>query len=192
MISIKEVIVVEGKYDKIKLSRLFDTLIVTTDGFRIYKNKEKAKMLKDLAKKRGIILLTDSDRAGFRIRNKIREIVGDADIKNVYVPRIDGTEKRKDKAGAEGILGVEGISDEVIVSAVMAQTATIPPREKITAAEMYELGLIGGSDSKTLRNKLLIMLDLPCNMSSKAMTDTVNILFEKKEFYEFVRDKLSI
>lgn len=190
MISIKEVLVVEGKYDKIKLSGIFDTLIITTDGFRIYKNKQKAQMIKDLAQKRGIILLTDSDKAGFRIRNKIREIVGDVNIKNVYIPQIEGKEKRKAKAGAEGILGVEGIADDIIINAVMEQTKEVPPREKVTSAEMYEIGLIGGKDSKALREKLLKELNLPKNMSSKAMTDTINILFSKQEFFEFVEEKL--
>ncbi len=189
MISIKEVIVTEGKYDKIKLSRLFDTLIITTDGFRIYKDKAKAKMLRDLAKKRGIILLTDSDKAGFRIRNKIREIVGDADIKNVYVPEISGKEKRKAKPGAEGILGVEGVSDNIIIKAVMEQTKEVPPREKVTNSEMYELGFVGGKDSKALRESLLKSLDLPKNMSSKALLDTVNILFTKQEFFEFIGNR---
>ena len=127
MIKINEVIIVEGKYDKIKLQSLFDTLVVTTDGFRIYKNKEKAKMLRLLAEKRGIILLTDSDKAGLRIRNKVREIVGDANIKNVFVPQIKGKEKRKDKGGAEGILGVEGINDQIIIDAVMSQAVQTAP-----------------------------------------------------------------
>ncbi len=192
MIKINEVLVVEGKYDKIKLSRLFDTLIVTTDGFRIYKNKEKAQMLKALAKKRGIILLTDSDKAGFRIRNKIREIVGDADIKNVYIPQIEGKEKRKEKKGAEGLLGVEGIPDEILVNAVMLQAKPRDNNDKITNSEMFELGFSGGENSSELRKQLCVILNLPKNMSAKALLDTINILCTRQEFYELIEKNFHI
>ena len=137
MIKIDEVIIVEGKYDKIKLQSLFDTLVVTTDGFRIYKNNEKAQMLRLLAEKRGIIVLTDSDKAGLRIRNKVREIVGDANVKNVFVPQIKGKEKRKDKGGAEGFLGVEGINDQISIDAVMSQAVQTAKGDKITKSEFY-------------------------------------------------------
>jgi len=186
MIKINEVLVVEGKYDKIKLSRLFDTLIVTTDGFRIYKNKEKAQMLKSLARKRGIILLTDSDRAGFRIRNKIREIVGDAEIKNVYIPQIEGKEKRKEKAGAEGLLGVEGIPDEILIDVIMSQAKERENTDKITNSEMFELGFSGSENSSRLREKLCDILKLPKTMSTKALLDTINILCTRQEFYELI------
>ena len=144
---------VEGKYDKIKLSRLFDTLIIATDGFRIYKDKQKAQLIKTAALKRGVIIITDSDTAGLRIRNRVRQLVGDAKVKNVYLPQIAGKEKRKAKPGAEGILGVEGIPDEIILNAVAAQTSEAPKREKITKAELFDMGLCGGENSSALQKK---------------------------------------
>ena len=151
MIILNEIIVVEGKYDKIKLSRLFDTLIIATDGFRIYKDKQKAQLIKTAALKRGVIIITDSDTAGLRIRNRVRQLVGDAKVKNVYLPQIAGKEKRKAKPGAEGLLGVEGIPDEIILNAVAAQTSEAPKREKITKAELFDMGLCGGENSSALR-----------------------------------------
>lgn len=189
MIKINEVIVVEGKYDKIKLQSLFDTLIVTTDGFRIYKNKEKVNMFKLLAEQRGIILLTDSDKAGLRIRNKVREIVGDAHIKNVYIPQIEGKEKRKDKAGAEGFLGVEGVSDEIIINAVMSQTKETTGGEKISKSEFYSMGFSGSKDSKTKRQKLAKIMGLPINLSATALLDTINVIYQKQQFYDFIKNQ---
>ena len=112
-IKIKEAIIVEGKYDKIKISRLFDTLIIATNGFDIYKNKSKLNLLKQVAEKNGVIILTDSDSAGFRIRNHIRNCLGDIPVKNAYIPEIEGKEKRKDTPSKEGFLGVEGVDDEL-------------------------------------------------------------------------------
>ena len=189
MIKINEVIIVEGKYDKIKLQSLFDTLVVTTDGFRIYKNKEKAQMLRLLAEKRGIIVLTDSDKAGLRIRNKVREIVGDANVKNVFVPQIKGKEKRKDKGGAEGILGVEGISDQIIIDAVMSQAVQTAKGDKITKSEFYALGFSGNNDSKQKRQKLATALGLPVNLSSTMLLDTINAVFSKQQFYDFINNQ---
>ncbi len=174
---------VEGKYDKIKLSRLFDTLIIATDGFRIYKDKQKAQLIKTAALKRGVIIITDSDTAGLRIRNRVRQLVGDAKVKNVYLPQIAGKEKRKAKPGAEGILGVEGIPDEIILNAVAAQTSEAPKREKITKAELFDMGLCGGENSSALRKKLCAVLGLPQNLSTAALLDTINVLYTKDEFY---------
>ena len=183
MITLNEIIVVEGKYDKIKLSRLFDTLIIATDGFRIYKDKQKAQLIKTAALKRGVIIITDSDTAGLRIRNRVRQLVGDAKVKNVYLPQIAGKEKRKAKPGAEGLLGVEGIPDEIILNAVAAQTSEAPKREKITKAELFDMGLCGGENSSELRKKLCAALGLPQNLSAGALLDTINVLYTKDEFY---------
>lgn len=183
MITLNEIIVVEGKYDKIKLSRLFDTLIIATDGFRIYKDKQKAQLIKTAALKRGVIIITDSDTAGLRIRNRVRQLVGDAKVKNVYLPQIAGKEKRKAKPGAEGILGVEGIPDEIILNAVAAQTSEAPKREKITKAELFDMGLCGGKNSSELRKELCAALNLPQNLSTSALLDTINVLYTKDEFY---------
>ena len=183
MIILNEIIVVEGKYDKIKLSRLFDTLIIATDGFRIYKDKQKAQLIKTAALKRGVIIITDSDTAGLRIRNRVRQLVGDAKVKNVYLPQIAGKEKRKAKPGAEGLLGVEGIPDEIILNAVAAQTSEAPKREKITKAELFDMGLCGGENSSELRKKLCAAFGLPQNLSTAALLDTINVLYTKDEFY---------
>lgn len=183
MIILNEIIVVEGKYDKIKLSRLFDTLIIATDGFRIYKDKQKAQLIKTAALKRGVIIITDSDTAGLRIRNRVRQLVGDAKVKNVYLPQIAGKEKRKAKPGAEGLLGVEGIPDEIILNAVAAQTSEAPKRDKITKAELFDMGLCGGENSSELRKKLCAVLGLPQNLSAGALLDTINVLYTKDEFY---------
>ena len=179
MIILNEIIVVEGKYDKIKLSRLFDTLIIATDGFRIYKDKQKAQLIKTAALKRGVIIITDSDTAGLRIRNRVRQLVGDAKVKNVYLPQIAG----KAKPGAEGLLGVEGIPDEIILNAVAAQTSEAPKRDKITKAELFDMGLCGGENSSELRKKLCAVLGLPQNLSAGALLDTINVLYTKDEFY---------
>lgn len=183
MITLNEIIVVEGKYDKIKLSRLFDTLIIATDGFRIYKDKQKAQLIKTAALKRGVIIITDSDTAGLRIRNRVRQLVGSAIVKNVYLPQIAGKEKRKAKPGAEGLLGVEGIPDEIILNAVAAQTSEAPKRDKITKSELFDMGLCGGENSSELRKKLCAAFGLPQNLSTAALLDTINVLYTKDEFY---------
>ncbi len=184
-IKIKEAIVVEGKYDQIKLSRLFDTLIIPTNGFDIYKNKNKLNMLKQVAKKNGIIILTDSDSAGFRIRNHIRNCLGDIPVKNVYIPEVKGKEKRKESPSKEGLLGVEGISDEVIVQAVMSQTQKVEESvDKITKTDFYELGLTGGADSAEKRAELCKKLDLPVKISSNQLISVLNNLYTREEFYK--------
>ena len=183
-IKIKEAIVVEGKYDQIKLSRLFDTLIIPTNGFDIYKNKNKLNMLKQVAEKNGIIILTDSDSAGFRIRNHIRNCLGDIPVKNAYIPEIKGKEKRKEAPSKEGFLGVEGISDELIVQAVMLQTQQVEASgDKISKTDFYALGLTGGADSAEKRAKLCKKLGLPVKISSNQLISVLNNLYTREEFY---------
>lgn len=184
-IKISEAIVVEGKYDQIKLSRLFDTLIIPTNGFDIYKNKNKLNMLKQVAEKNGIIILTDSDSAGFRIRNHIRSCLGDIPVKNAYIPEIEGKEKRKDAPSKEGFLGVEGISDEIIINAIMSQTQQVEQKgEKITKTDFYELGLTGSADSSQKRAKLCKKLGLPVKISANQLISAINNLYTKEEFYK--------
>lgn len=182
-IKISEAIIVEGKYDKIKLSRLFDTLIITTNGFDIYKNKSKLNMLKQVAVKNGVIILTDSDSAGFRIRNHIRNCLGDIPVKNAYIPEIKGKEKRKDTPSKEGFLGVEGIDDEIIVNAVMSHIRKIEGfRENITKTDFFELGLTGKADSGEKRAKLCKTLGLPVKISANQLVSVINNLYTKEEF----------
>ncbi len=188
-LKIKEAIVVEGKYDKIKLSRLFDTLIIPTNGFDIYKNKNKINLLKQAAEKNGLIILTDSDSAGFRIRNHIRQCLGEVSVKNAYIPEIEGKEKRKETPSKEGLLGVEGISDELIIQAIMSQTQQYQSSDekKITKTDFFELGLTGGANSAELRAKLCKKLGLPVKISANQLISTLNILYTKDEFLEIIK-----
>ena len=187
-LKIKEAIIVEGKYDQIKLSRLFDTLIIPTNGFDIYKNKSKLNMLKQVAEKNGIIILTDSDSAGFRIRNHIRNCLGDISVKNAYIPEIEGKEKRKDAPSKEGFLGVEGMDDEIIIEAVMSQTQQINVLgEKITKADFYELGLTGCADSGEKRAKLCKKPGLPVKISTNQLISVLNNLYTREELENIVK-----
>lgn len=187
-IVIKEAIVVEGKYDKIKVSALFDTLIIPTNGFDIYKNKNKLNLLKQVADKSGIIILTDSDSAGFRIRNHIRQCLGDIQVKNAYIPEVEGKEKRKDTPSKEGLLGVEGISDEMIIRAVMSQTQQAEQKgEKITKVDFYEFGLTGKADSAMLRAKLCKKLGIPVKISANQLISTLNAIYSREEFLQLIK-----
>ncbi|MDR0405420.1 MAG: toprim domain-containing protein, partial [Clostridiales bacterium] len=142
MIAIREIIVVEGKYDKMRLARLVDALIFTTDGFRVYRDKEKLALLRRLAMERGVIILTDSDAAGFRIRNYLKQCLGSTYVKHAYIPAVEGREKRKAKPSAEGLLGVEGISDDIILESLRKAGAT--PSEPFCGmkkSDFYAMGL---------------------------------------------------
>lgn len=187
-LKIKEAIIVEGKYDKIKLSQLFDTLIIPTNGFDIYKNKNKLNLLKQVAEKNGIIILTDSDSAGFRIRNHIRNCLGDVNVKNAYIPEVEGKEKRKDAPSKEGLLGVEGIKDELIIQAVLSQTQQTEKDNdsRITKTDFYELGLTGGANSAEFRAKLCKKLGLPVKISANQLLSALNNLYTKDEFLKII------
>ena len=130
MLKIKEAIIVEGKYDKMRLSSLFDTLIIETGGFRIFKGSEKRRLIIEIADKMGIIILTDSDAAGFVIRNHIKGITNPQNIKHAFIPQKKGKEKRKSSPSKEGLLGVEGISDDIIINAVLSSGATVCDSQK--------------------------------------------------------------
>ena len=181
MIHLKEAVIVEGKYDKIKLKNFIDAEIITTDGFGIFKNKEKINMLRRIAEKRGIIILTDSDSAGFVIRGHLSSVIDPKFIKNVFVPEVEGKEHRKEKASAERLLGVEGLSEEIIVEsfkkAGIGLCDNAETKSKITSTDLFRLGLSGGDNSREQREKLLKSLDLPVGMSTKQMLTALNSLY---------------
>ncbi len=186
MIKLKEAVIVEGKYDKIKLSSLVDGLIITTDGFGIFKDREKRELIKTLAKKRGIIILTDSDSAGFLIRSHIKGFVSEGKIKNVFIPDVFGKEKRKSAPSKEGKLGVEGMDRELLENALkkagIVEEKTSPNAKKVLKSDLFEDGISGGADSKAKRTRLLKELGLPERMSANALLETVNALYSFEEY----------
>lgn len=187
MIKIDKIIVVEGKYDKIKLSSLIDGVIIDTEGFGIFKNKDKQKLLRTLAEKKGLLVLTDSDSAGFLIRNFISSIVPCEFITNAYIPDLYGKEKRKETASKEGKLGVEGVPSNVIVEALNKAgiTCTVTDNcelRKVSNIDFFEDGLAGTTDSKTNRLKLLRYLDLPERLSSKGLLEVINTIMTYDEY----------
>lgn len=190
MLKIKEAVVVEGNYDKIKLSRLIDTTIVVTDGFMIFKNKSMMNMLATLADKNGIIIFTDSDRAGFQIRNYIKNVLHGKNVKHAYIPDIKGKEKRKSKPSKEGFLGVEGISDDIILSAIKnaatADDGDLPQSRLITKADLCADGLCGFADSHIKRTAFLKKLGLPARMSSNMMLSCLNAIYGYDEYKRLV------
>ena len=191
MIKVDQIIIVEGRYDKIKLSSLIDGIIIETEGFGIFKNKEKQKLIRKLAETKGIVILTDSDSAGFVIRNFITSIVPKEYITNVYIPDIFGKEKRKDSPSKEGKLGVEGVSAEVLEEAfkkagIGISNSKINEKKVITTVDLYDDGLIGGADSKQKRAALLKKLELPERMSTKAMLDILNTFLTYDEYKKII------
>lgn len=192
MIKLERAVIVEGKYDKLKLSNILDALIITTDGFGIFKNKEKQKFLRRLADEKGLVIITDSDSAGFMIRNFICSVVPKDKVVNVYIPDIFGKEKRKDAPSAEGKLGVEGISDEVILKAleragVSAEKAE-EPTQKLTTADLYEYGLSGKENSSLKRKMLLKKLSLPERLSTASLLKVLNSFVTYDEFIAAVKE----
>lgn len=189
MIKIDKPIIVEGKYDKITLENVVDALIISTDGFGIFKNIDKCRMIKMLAQQNdGIIVMTDSDNAGSQIRAYLKNIVGESPIINVYVPSIKGKEKRKSAYSKQGLLGVEGMTPEVIIDALKKSGINAEnvanKKSKITKTDIFELGLSGCSDSALNRKRLLEFLGLPENLSPNAMLDVLNNMFSLEEFFE--------
>lgn len=194
MIRIDKVIIVEGRYDKIKLSSMIDGIIIETEGFGIFKDKDKQKLIRKLAETKGIAILTDSDSAGFVIRNFITSIVPKEYITNVYIPDIYGKEKRKDSPSKEGKLGVEGVSAEILKEAFkkagigVSQSET-NERKKITLNDFFDDGLTGDTQSKRKRTDLLKKLDLPERMSTKAMLDILNTFITYDEYKKLVESE---
>ena len=190
MIKVDQIVIVEGKYDKIKLSSIIDGIIIETEGFGIFKDKEKQKLIRKLAEKKGIVILTDSDSAGFVIRNFISSIVPNEFITNVYIPDIFGKEKRKESYSKEGKLGVEGVSAQIIAEAFakagIGVAASDAKNKEITLNDFYDDKLTGAPDSKERRKNLLRQLDLPERMSTKAMLEIFNLYFTYDEYKKLV------
>jgi ribonuclease M5 len=190
MLKIKEAIVVEGRYDKNTLSQVVDTLILETGGFQVFKQPEKVALFRRIAKERGLIVLTDSDGAGFVIRNHLKSILPPDQIKQAYIPDLVGKERRKRKAGKEGKLGVEGMRPEVLEQALRRAGATFleegetekAHRAAATKADLFRWGLTGGPDSAARRQVLLARLDLPEHLTVNGMLEVINTLYSQEEF----------
>ena len=184
---IREVIVVEGRYDKNTLLQVVDATVVETGGFGVFNDEEKLAFLRRLAEQRGLILLTDSDGAGFVIRNYLKGALPKEHIKQAYIPDICGKERRKSKAGKEGLLGVEGMNAEVLLETLRRCGATFEgeasavPAAAITKADMMEKGLVGPNSAQK-RQELLKKLQLPSHMTANALMDALNLLLTREEF----------
>ena len=191
MVKIQEAILVEGRYDKNTLSQIVDAPIFETAGFGIFKDKEQLALLRRVAEKRGLIVFTDSDGAGFVIRNYIKGAIPGKYLKHAYIPDIPGKERRKAAPGKEGKLGVEGMSPEVILQALHASGATIDGEavergSSITKQDFVDWGLSGGQDSADKRIKLLKKLNLPERMTANALLRAVNLLYSREELAEML------
>ena len=193
MLRIREAIVVEGRYDKNTLSQVVDTLILETSGFGIFKNPEQMALLRRAAEKRGLIVLTDSDGAGFVIRNRIKGAIPRQSVKHAYIPDVYGKEKRKKQAGKEGKLGVEGMPPQVLERVLRQAGATFldeesaaaQKRDPITKADLFALGLTGGQDSSAKRQVLLRKLELPEHLTSNGLLEALNLLYSREDFLKF-------
>ena len=190
MLKIKEAIIVEGKYDKQRLSEFIDAPIITTSGFRVFKDKEKQSLIRKLAEERGLLILTDSDGAGLVIRNFLKGIVPADKIKNCYIPQIEGKEKRKTAPSKEGFLGVEGLSADIIKTALLSSGVDVGEERAecksygITKSDLYEMGLSGRENSAVLRKKLMEELGLPTYLSANAFLEVINSLYSKKKILD--------
>lgn len=185
---IREVIVVEGRYDKNALRQVVEATVIETRGFGVFNDKERLALLRKLAAERGLILLTDSDGAGFVIRNFLKGAIPKAQIKQAYIPDVYGKERRKAAPGREGKLGVEGMAPQVLLAALERAGATFEDgaeqtkgRTPITKADLYELGLTGRPDSAQRRGELLKRLELPGHMTTNALLEVLNILYTREE-----------
>lgn len=190
MLQVNQAIIVEGKYDKIKLSSLVKAVIIPTHGFRIFKDAEMLELIRHYARTTGIIILTDSDRAGFRIRGYLKGAIPDGKIRNIYIPDVFGKEKRKEKPSAEGKLGVEGIDAEVLREAFRKAgvlTEQMPEGEPITKADLYFAGLSGGADSAQARRALQQKLGLPSMLSATALLEILNSMMTREDFLAMIQ-----
>lgn len=193
MIKLKQTVIVEGRYDKAKLSSILDAPILETGGFRIYKDKERLELIRTVAQKTGIIILTDSDTAGFQIRSFLSGAIDPALVTHVYIPDVYGKEHRKEKPSAEGKLGVEGIPKEVLLKAferagVLCEESepAQAQRRKISKTDLYLAGLSGRENSVARKAALLKKLDLPEHLSSNSLVSMLNVMFTYEEFIQIV------
>ena len=186
---VKETIIVEGTYDKIKLSGFIDGVILTTGGFAVFRNGALRKSIRELAERTGVVILTDSDGAGFKIRNFLKQDIPEEYIKHAYIPDIKGKEKRKREPGKEGLLGVEGMSEEIIIDALRKAGCTVDgsaaaPRadRAVKKADLMKYGLAGGEGSAEKRRALAKRLNLPARLSANMLLDIINRLITYEEF----------
>lgn len=191
MVNIRECIVVEGRYDKNTLAQIVNAPIVETSGFGIFKDKDQQRLLRQIAAKRGLIVFTDSDGAGFVIRNFLKGLIPASQLKHAYIPDIPGKERRKASAGKEGLLGVEGMTPQIILDALRRSGATIEGESElqssaITKQDFMALGLSGGAGSSEKRASLMAKLGFPKHMSSNALLQAVNLLYTLPELQELV------
>lgn len=189
MYKIKETIIVEGTYDKIKLSGFIDSVILTTNGFTVFKNGKLLESIKMFAKETGIVILTDADSAGFKIRNYIKQSITEGTVLHAYIPDVKGKEKRKRIPGKEGLLGVEGIDEETILTALKNAGCTVNGSKEepkavraVTKADMFAAGLSGGSGSGERRKKMAEMLGIPSKISANMLLEVINRLLTYEEF----------
>ena len=194
MLKIREAIVVEGRYDKNTLAQIVDAPILETNGFGLFKDAKQLELLRNVAKKRGLIVLTDSDGAGFVIRNHIKSAIPAKYLKHAYIPDVPGKEKRKAAPGKEGKLGVEGMGPELLIAALKNAGATIEGgsavREtgQITKQDFVEFGLSGGPNASERRKRLQNQLNLPEHMSANALLQALNLLLSWEELAQIVRE----
>lgn len=191
MIKLSEAVIVEGKYDKIRLSNIIDATIIQTDGYRIFKDSDKRKLIRLFALTCGIVVMTDSDKAGQLIRSHIKNIAADGNIINIYLPPINGKEKRKTVPSAEGLLGVEGTDDEIIIKALEKAGLTLHSTEKrereISKTDLFALGFSGGERSREKRESLCRFLKLPI-LPANTLLDAINTLYSYDKFMEMVNE----
>ena len=195
MKKIREVIVVEGRYDKNTLSQVVDATVITVGGFSVFNDKEKLAFLRRLAEERGLIILTDSDGAGFVIRNYLKGALPKDKVKQAYIPDIHGKERRKRTPGKEGKLGVEGMKPDVLLETLRRAGATfldeteepLPTKEPITKADLFALGLTGGPDSASKRQASLKKLELPEHLTANGMLEALNLLYDRDSLQLFLK-----
>lgn len=190
MISLDMPIIVEGKYDKIKLSSIVDATIITTEGFGIFKNKDRVQLIKKLSEKKGVIVLTDSDSAGSIIRSYLKNIIGEEKIYNVFLPEIKGKERRKITPSAEGLLGVEGVDKEIILSALkrFLPDNKLQPKEPITKAFLMQCGLSGCENSSQLRKEVLKKLNIPNSVAPNTLLRVLNDISSREEILKIIKE----
>lgn len=197
MKKVREVIVVEGRYDKNTISQVVDATVVTLGGFSVFNDREKLAFLRRLAQERGLIVLTDSDGAGFVLRNYLKGALPKDRVKQAYIPDIAGKERRKRRPGKEGKLGVEGMPPTVLLEALRRCGATFedesaeaaPAEQPITKADLYELGLTGGPDSAEKRREVLRRLDLPAHLTANGLLEALNLLYGRRAFLKWMADE---
>lgn len=194
MVKIREAILVEGRYDKNTLSQVVDAAIFETGGFGIMKDREKIEFLRAVAEKRGLIIFTDSDGAGFVIRNRLKSLLPPDKLLQAYIPEIKGKERRKKNAGKAGLLGVEGMSPEIILDCLRRCGAHFlgeeesSPRGNISRQDLFALGLMGGENSSKKRDFLKERLSLPSQLGTGAFLDALNLMTTREELETLLRD----